>query len=253
MSKKYKPLIVLTRPVERIESAASHFKRSGLTVLNVPLVECRAALSQSTIVERIKTLKDYSTIILVSPAAVKYLFQLYPDFSPMPEHVIIAVGPATAKLWQEKSKHPVLVPDQYHSGGIIALLKQYDNSLQVAILAAPGGRRSIMYYCIKNQISYQVIYLYERVFLTVESAIYKKIAESDQFITTFTSRALLKHFFTGLVEPYKSIITSRPVVCGSEKIAQEAFNMGFVKIVTADSPDNDKMCSTVWQCVTENQ
>ncbi|MCX7544931.1 uroporphyrinogen-III synthase [Marinicella gelatinilytica] len=235
--------VVLSRPQHRIPAAQHDYQQAGYKTLSMP---CFAVQTNTEVTpEQLAQAERAPLLLIFNSNAIKHLLLLKPDFTLSQNTTVMGVGEGVADYWQAHFDQPILTPASQDSAGMMALLDHHRPE-NLVILTAAGGLDLVRRYCIDKQIHYQQINTYQRVPLSLDfEPLKQSLDEKKSVVLTATSGLILQHFWQQCPDNLKTKICELPLISGAERISNIAKDLGFHKVVIADSPSNQDMIAAL--------
>ena len=236
--------VLITRPTEQQQALRESIESHSGKALSLPLIEIQAlqqADAIQAITDQIQQLGNYQILIFVSSNAAKFAGQLIADFWPQfpPGLSTIAVGPATAKTLSLLLDVDIIQP----SGGVtsedllkLPLLNDVGGK-KIAIVRAQGGRELLAGTLRARGAQVDYLEAYRRTPVDYDAAGFcERLKTAGVNVLTVTSSESLHRLQTMLADN-KEQMSLLPLLVPSERIALQARELGFVKVVNANGAD----------------
>ncbi len=242
---------LITRPLTKGQQLADQITAAQGFALCCPFVEITPGRDSQKINQQMDSLKPHDYIIAVSENAVKYAnHYLTAAARQWPQDVhCIAVGPNTAKCWQQLGIKHILIPSTYDSEGVLQLLENTPISdKNILILRGNGGRETI------------AETLSSRTAKVVYSEVYQRTAptyDGEKLINKWLHLAINSVIITSgeiLGNVLKSIPSSSLpwfknlyFIVPSKRIADIAKAQGINHVIIADGASNSSLFAAIKQ------
>lgn len=237
--------VIITRPKPAMARAKAVYEGAGIQVFESPGFD----ITTNTSVKPEWLMTEADVMVVLSVHALHHALLIAPDLMPESNTRVIAVGPAVAKAWQSQFKQEIEYHPLQNSEGVVALLKQYQPQ-SIKILTTGDGRDLIRSYCMSQQISYTQVNTYDRIHLPVKVEALTQLYQNEapqSVVLTATSSGILEHFMSQLDDNLMQHVKNSPLVVGAQRIAEKARVLGFTKVILAESPSDESMCSALKQ------
>ncbi len=235
------PLVVITRPRNRVDQSQAQYRAEGYATLAMPCFDIAAVQQPGhSLAEWLQLRPD--AVVFTSVNAVQHAWQQNPDLV-WPAHAVpCAIGPAVARaLRKHITQTPIAEPDSADSEGMLELLDALKPSA-VTLVSAPDGRTLIARHAEARGWPVKMFYVYRRQPLTFDADTLKALQAQHLHVALhFTSAAALHHWFNQMPENMHEALRSRPLVSGSARIDAAAQALGFSHRRIAASPADADM------------
>jgi|APSaa5957512535_1039671.scaffolds.fasta_scaffold56476_2 uroporphyrinogen-III synthase len=240
-------IVLVTRPQNQHEAICTAINEHGGKAIHFPLFAIEP-IDEAGLIQQIKTkienLDNYQLVIFVSTNAVKFGTQWINDYWPQfPLGVaILAIGPSTAKNASLELNCKVIHSDAGASSeDILSLdeLMQVDGK-KVALVRGVGGRELLADSLRQRGAEVDYIEVYRRTPMSHSSDDLDNVLAEEK-ITTLTvtsgeSLERLGQLLKGVGKdalPMNSLPLSLPLIVPSNRVAQQAEQLGFCKVILA--------------------
>jgi uroporphyrinogen-III synthase len=218
----------------------------GVEAIHHPLITIQ---SGSGLSELIPQLLHADIIIAVSQHAVHQSNTLIQDSNlDWPKSAqYLAVGQKTAHVLSKASKQQVNYPDISDSEHFLQLAQlQYVQGKRVIILRGNGGRELIYDTLTHAGAIVEYIEAYKRENIAFRADLHIPFWQ-DKHISQLvvTSSGQLRHFVSQLNQKQKNWIYTRSLYVPSERIAQEAKDIGFQDVTNTSSASNQDLLAAL--------
>lgn len=229
--------ILVTRPAPDGERLQHALQQMGWQCVWQPLITITAGTEQAQVPEALRTLTEADWLIAVSKHAVYYANEALQHAAMAwpcaPRY--IAVGGATAAMWQTMNTPPIFLPEQENSEGILALPElSAPHGCKVVILRGQSGREQLATELTRRGAKVQYLACYQRKPLTLDGqALLMHWKQSDVKLLLITSGEMLQQMVM-LAGDKLHWLTACGVVVVSQRIADMAAHAGFKKIIVSN-------------------
>ena len=136
--------IVVTRPAEEANRAASALEALGAEVLLAPTVSILPLADSSPLDAAIARLDEFDWLVFTSGNGVRFflnrMFQLGQDLRSLGHISLAAIGPGTAQALADYHLHADLVPESFRSEALVEALSTQVAGRKVLLARADRGR-----------------------------------------------------------------------------------------------------------------
>jgi uroporphyrinogen III methyltransferase/synthase len=136
--------VLVTRPRPQANELVHELERLGAMAFVLPGVEIRELADWSKVDRALAELKRYQWLVFTSAngvhALIRRLRQTGRDLRALAGLKLAAIGPATAEALRAYHLEPDVVPEQYSSEGLAAVLKQQAAGQRILLARADRGR-----------------------------------------------------------------------------------------------------------------
>lgn len=134
--------LVVTRPSATAQGLKRRIRSLGGTALGLPGMSLRAIAERGPARTALAAARSADVVVFVSPAAVRFAFEVHPGLRFARASLVCAIGAATARALARRGLPRVLWPRQRQdSEGLLALPElAHLRGKRVALIGAPGGR-----------------------------------------------------------------------------------------------------------------
>jgi uroporphyrinogen-III synthase len=234
------PTIVNTRPKNLQLESNQAFIEAGFDVVELPCIEIVESDS-SHVRSHLESIKENDIVIFTSQFAVHFAFKLFPNLKFNDSNVLITVGSKTAEVLEQNSTVAIWIPEKQNSEGVIELLRGLRKIQKIVLISAAQGRQEIQSYAKLNNISMQQINVYKRIVPDVDCETLDRLDGLSEFQTLATSATTIANLKKILPERQWQKTLKNNLICASERIAMKAIDMGFEKVINANSAYVEKM------------
>lgn len=229
--------VVNTRPTPVVDITNRIIENHGFKAFSFPLIDIEY-LDFSEEIEASNDFQQSDVVIFTSQFAVVSFFQSHAI--PL-QAQCIAVGQKTAEAIESHSSHTVWIPQKQTSEGMIELLSGFKQVRAVSVIGGVGGRREIEKWAAKNHIRYRKIEVYRRKVANHSEKRKSELTELQNPAFLITSVSSLEALHQNLNSAQWLWALQQKAVCVSARIAEKAADMGFKKLLNADSADMDDL------------
>jgi len=238
--------ILNTRPAHQAQELNEKLATLGARVTSFPTIEITDAEDPLALQQAISNLKQYDIAIFISPNAVFKTFRLLPN--PWPARTkIAAVGAGTVKALNGAAL-PIAFypPEQFNSEALLALPELQQVKSKKIILFRGKNGRELLADTLRNRGALVTnVDCYQR---TLPQNVPKLRIHPDIIICT--SNTGLQNLVTLLDKQNQSWLFNTPLLVISQRMAEFAHKLGFVKpVLIADNASNKAILNTLisWQ------
>lgn len=246
--------VLITRPSLQQHSLSEKISSAGGKPLSLPLIEIVALENSSEIDSTRRAVQDldrFSLLIFVSSNAAQIGGELINDYWPQfPVGIeVIAIGKTTADTVIRQLACSVTSPEQgSDSEAVLALpLLQTVTDKRIAIFRGKGGRELLANTLRERGAEVAYIEVYSR----------KPVSYSPTEIMTFLSENACDVITVHSGESLQNLveqsadninqITLLPLVVPSQRIAEQARQIGFAEVICANGADDEAMLEALQQ------
>lgn len=234
--------VIVTRPSGKQSGALQLFKQAGFEVFSAP---CFAATTNYDIkAEWLNQASLADVVVVLNSHAIDACLDIDPNFCIQNNDKVLAIGTAVQQHWQHCFGQTI-----HQAGGnseaVIDQLKQIKPK-SIAVFSALGGRELIKSFALQQGINYTQINCYNKTELPLDLPAWQALLEKGEALAlTVNSGAPLEHIKSQLPQKLWQALIQHPVVTGAQRISDMAYEMGFAKVLTANSPSNRDMLKTL--------
>lgn len=188
----------------------------------------------------------------LSPNAVTHFAVQWLEAWPLKS--LIALGQGTFNALRQHCSHPILLPKQATSEGVLALDElQHIQQQSIALIKGRNGRTTLMEQLTARGAQVRNICCYQRVPQHMDIAPLIKIWQNRQRITTLaTSSEALTLFAQQLTSPLGSWVRQQPLLLTSQRLYQQAQALGFCQIYLASRLSDQALFDAILAIFKEN-
>lgn len=238
--------VLVTRPDEQGSALCQLLINAGIDALHQPLISIKPGSSLSGID---KELEQFDIIIAVSQHAVTFTHQMMlASSSHWPKAATyLAVGQKSAHVLSKNAQQKVHYPEISDSEHLLRLdVLQHVANKRIVILRGNGGRDLIFDTLIKRGAKVEYRDVYKRENIAFRSDLLVPLWQDrkvNQLV--ITSSGQLNHFVSQLSELELDWLFKLTLYVPSERIEQEALQLGFKKVVNTYSASNKDLLAAL--------
>jgi len=246
--------VLVTRPAHQAENLAGLIEQQGGSAIRFPTLAIVAQDEVASIRQTLANLDNYQWLIFISANAVNFALKANGGKIDHAKTVhFAAVGQATAQAMHRAGLNVDVLPENgYNSEALLAMppLQQVDGQ-HCLIIRGEGGREQLATTLRSRGAKVSYLEVYKRTIPRIDSSpVAKLLAQQQLDVITVTSAEALQNLNLMLGEEHHQRLSLIPLVVVSERIRQQAFDMGFNRIAVTDSPIDTAILETVITCVT---
>lgn len=228
--------VLVTRPAEQAAALSESIQTARGRPVSFPAMEILGPKDKKAAKAQLADLHKVDLLVFISTNAVNYAFPLMPDDIPL-DLQIAAVGRATASALDETGLEPTLVPNtSMDSEGLLALPELQDmQGKKVLIVRGNSGRETLRDVLIERGAQIEYVEVYRRQLPERNPANLIANWEGLVDVVTITSGQILNNLFSLLGESGADLLRTTPLVVVSERVAEQAAELGCEFIYIADS------------------
>ena len=239
----------MTRPAGQAEGLCRLIEDAGGEAVRLPLLEIIPEQPNGEGARRLRRLDDMDWVIFVSANAVRYAFGLMiqaPEAKCWPR--IAAIGRATA---EELAKHGVAVDlmpkQQFNSEMLLAAPELADvKELRFLIVRGAGGRETLAETLRARGAQVDYAEVYRRILPPTDvDGLIARWRSGGIHVITITSGEALGNLASLLAERAEELLVQTPLVVISERLAQQARDLGCVRVATAMAANDEAIVESV--------
>lgn len=239
--------ILVTRPEHQAENLSRLIEQQGGTAVRFPTLEI-VARDDDRIKSTLANLDRFHWVIFISANAVNFALKANGGKIPRTKSVrFAAVGQATAQAIKMAGLPVDLLPENGHnSEALLATpeLQRVDGQ-HCLIVRGEGGREQLATALRSRGAEVDYLEVYKRITPCIDSSpVVELLVQRRLDVITVTSAEALQNLSLMLGENNK-LLLSIPLVVVSDRIRQQAFDMGFNRITVTDSPIDTAILETV--------
>lgn len=241
--------VLITRPIDQAQNLYRQIEARGGHAILFPTIEIQA-LDEIIIKNKIKHLEKYNIAIFVSPNAVSCASPvILKQYQHWPSHIkVAAIGEATAKALRAYHVKIDFLPTQkqFHSEGLLAL-EVFNNVTQqkIIIFKGEGGRDLLIKELCQRGAVVEEVSVYRRSLPQLLKSDF--LTKSAIDIIVCTSVTALQNLWLLTPSEQRTWLQNIHLLVSSERIAEAARNLGFVKTpVLADNATDQAILSALW-------
>ena len=247
--------VLVTRPEHQAENLSRLIEEQGGIAVRFPTLEIVATDNVDRIKDALANPDLFQWVIFISANAVNFALKANGGKIARTKSVrFAAVGQATAQAMTMAGLTVDLVPDNgYNSEALLAMpqLQQVEGQ-HVLIVRGESGREQLATTLRNRGAEVNYLEVYKRVIPRIDSSsVVKLLAQHSLDVITVTSVEALQNLNLMLDEKNNNKLLSLiPLVVVSDRIGQQAFDMGFNRVTVTSSPIDTAILETVITCVT---
>ncbi len=235
--------VIVTRPAGTGDSLLRRIRSLDGRAIALPGLSLRAVENPKTAIAALNRSRRADGIIFVSPAAVRFAWQLRPNLRWPSKTRVFAVGTATARALMRHGVRSVCAPTQRQdSEGLLALKELHRvRGQRIHIVAGANGRDAIAATLRRRGAVIEQVEVYQRLLPRLTKRHFAALAGStNPCYLLLSSAAALNNLERILpLEIWRRLQRSEAVV-SSQRLAGLAKNKGFASIIqarSANAPD----------------
>jgi uroporphyrinogen-III synthase len=230
--------IVLTRPAGSARAFARHARVCGAKVLALPGLALSATADADADAARaaLRPAGGFDDWVFISPAAVRFAFQLVPDLRPGVARVF-AVGAGTRRALAHHGLDAFMPTTRSDSEGLLALPSLGAvRGRRIAVVGAPGGRDLIAPAFRARGAAVEPIHVYRRAPPRLTRRHFDALERAaEPWITLLSSGEALANLVRLLPPDLLARLRRHTLVVSSTRLAALARGHAFTRIVVAES------------------
>ncbi len=241
--------VLVTRPASRAQGLCRLIERAGGRAISFPAVDILPL--EGPVPARHLLTQSWDLIIFVSANAVEQAQPLIPKSHLPFEGRLAAVGHATARAMTAAGRAPNLIPaGRFDSEALLALRELQDLSGQrVLIVRGEGGRSLLGDTLIERGAELAYAEVYRRALPEADPAPLLARWAKDVQLTTATSGEVLDNLITLVGRDGIALLLATPLVVVSERTAQAAKNLGFVRVELAERAADEALVTALCRAI----
>ncbi|PMK02805.1 uroporphyrinogen-III synthase [Vibrio sp. 10N.261.55.A7] len=238
--------VLVTRPDIQGLQLCQQLTEVGISALHHPLLSITPVDNINKLVTNLDT---FDIIIAVSQhAATLSHIALLENQREWPTHpTYIAVGQKTAQILSKQTQQIVHYPEVADSEHLLALEELLSvEHKRILILRGDGGRELIFDSLTerKAQVEYREVYRRDYISFQAQASI-EKWQQSNINALIITSSGQLHFFLSQVDRTSKNWLFDLPLFVPSERIAAEAQQLGFNKVINTGSASNSALVTAL--------
>ncbi len=245
-----KPLVLITRTRPAAEELVGRVAELDCEPFECAPFELEPPEHPAAVADDLASALPVDRVILTSHEAVRQAVSLV-GTAPLNRVLIIVPGQGTASIARELGLDNVIYPERHGtSEAVLAMPELRDvEGLEVLILAAAGGRSLMGEVLEKRGAAVERIHVYRRVACDLPEQTAEKIVSAGSVVTLGASLEAVTGLIEGLPEPAAEIIRSAPLVVPSQRVADQATRMGFLRCRVAGGASDEAMLAQLKRVV----
>lgn len=245
--------VLVTRPEHQAENLSRLIEQQGGIAVRFPALGI-VARDDDRIKSTLANLDRFHWVIFISANAVNFALKANGGKIPRTKSVhFAAVGQATAQAMKMAGLPVDLLPENgYNSEALLEMPElQWVERQHCLIVRGEGGREQLATTLRSRGAEVDYLEVYKRIIPRMDSSpVVELLAQHRLDVITVTSAEALQNLNLMLGEKNNKLLLSIPLVVVSDRIRQQAFDMGFNRITVTDSPIDTAILETVITCVT---
>jgi len=256
--------VLVTRPEHQAENLSRLIEQQCGIAVRFPTLEIVSKDDTDQIKSKLANLDRFQWVIFISANAVNFALKANsgkidrippppPPFSKVGPGGFAAIGQATAQAMKTAGLPVDLVPEKgYNSEALLAMpqLQQVEGQ-NFLIVRGEGGREQLAATLRSRGAEVDYLEVYKRVIPKIDSSPVIELLEQHRLdVIIVTSAEALQNLSFMLGEKNIKLLSLIPLVVVSDRIRCIATDMGFNRIIVADSPTDAAILETVITCVT---
>jgi uroporphyrinogen-III synthase len=230
--------VIVTRPAGTAVALLRRLRRDGAETMTLPGLSLRAAADADAARAGLRAALRGDGMVFISPAAVRFAWQLLPQLR-LPRRLrVCAVGAATARALQRRGAAQVLAPSgSQDSEGLLAEAALRGLRGQSwAIVSADSGRDTLPAGLRRRGAAVSLVEVYRRVAPRWSRLHYARLETlARPLIVLVSSAQVLGNLATGLPAGLVLALRAAELVVSSTRLAALAREHGFTRIHVAES------------------
>lgn len=244
----------MTRPEHQAENLCRLIEEQGGIAVRFPTLAIVSKDDASEIKDTLVNLDKFQWVIFISVNAVNFALIANSGKIARTKSVrFAAVGQSTAQALRMAGISVDLVPENgYNSEALLAMpqLQQVEGQ-KCLIVRGEGGREQLATTLRSRGADVDYLEVYKRIIPRIDnSPVVQLLARRSLDVITVTSAEALQNLRLMLNETNNKLLSLIPLVVVSDRIRCIAAEMGFNRIIVADSPTDTAILETVITCVT---
>lgn len=236
--------VLVTRPIEQQQTLRELIEVRGGKAVSLPLIDIQPLQNKSEIqavIEKIQQLDNYHILIFVSSNAVRFGAELISNYWPQfPVGVsLVAIGPGTANSLGSALDGEVTQADTGVTSEDlldIPLLQDVEEK-KIGIVRGQGGRELLAESLRARGAEIDYLETYRRAAIEYDTTwFYAELKANGVNVLTVTSSQALDRLQSILADN-KEEMSLLPLVVPSERVALQAKEFGFSKVMNANGAD----------------
>lgn len=243
--------VLVTRPDEQGSALCQQLIDAGMDALHQPLI---SILPGGDLPAIEKEISQFDIIIAVSQHAVSYTHQalLFAGIQWPTTATYLAVGQKSAYVLSKNTQQKVHYPDISDSEHLLSLdVLQHVTKKRVLILRGNGGRELIFDTLVQRGAKVEYREVYKRENIAFRSELLVPLWQDngiDQLV--ITSSGQLSHFVSQFPQLDLDWLFGLTLYVPSERIVQQARQLGFKKVVNTYSASNKDLLTALRSTAT---
>jgi len=233
---------MVTRSGKSGEQLVERLQSSEMKAFYIPTLEIKAE-------NILLPIEDFQQAIFVSPNAVKYGVEKNQALKDILPNELIAVGQGTAACLHEAGYQQIIVPDEYNSEGLLKLPQlQEVKGQQILIVKGRGGRAFLGDKLTEKGAICHYLEVYCRVSSQIDDQLWQQFLNTAEHrFITIASVDAMKALSCNLSQDFD--YNQLTLVVASQRIRENAIQLGYKHISVAKSASNDDMYQAITSLV----
>ena len=247
--------VLVTRPEHQAEQLSRLIKEMKGVPVRFPTLEIVGLNDSLRIKNTMEHLDSYQWLIFISANAVS-MHGCYADSDKIRKLAstrIAAIGKATAQALKQQGLSVDLVPESgYNSQALLAMTDMQEiNGQRCLIIRGEHGHEELANTLRNRGGIVEYLDVYKRIIPNIDSSqVMVMIKQNKLDVVTITSGEALKNLLIMVGKSIHQLLFEIPLVVVSNRIRELAAEIGFKRIVVAQSPSDNAVLETVIMCVT---
>lgn len=231
--------VIITRPSAGAAAIRRRVRALGGTPIGIPGSALEVVDDAVRARRELRAARDADVVVFVSPAAVRFAWNLLPGLRFARTTPVLAPGGGSVRALRRRgvaaAVHP---PQQQDSEGLLALPQLARvRRCRIAVVGAPGGRDLLARKLRARGARLQPVEVYRRRAPRLDRRHFMRLARvTGPVISLFSSAEALGHLHALLPPPLFAHLAASECVVSSERVAEVAHTLGFARVHIAASP-----------------
>jgi len=243
--------ILVTRPSGQEKGLMRQLIELGAIALHWPALEIQPPTDWTPFDAALKNTDRFDWIVFTSANGVRMCFermrQLELPLSVLDQVRTAAIGPATARALRRQHQSPKLIPSQYESAALFAVLIPETTGQRILLIRAEQGDPQLRL-DLEKIAEVEDVAAYQQVdTLDIPSDARSLLASGDVHVITFTSANIAKSIISKLEPPALNHIQEGRtlIVTNSSATSQTVIELGLPVAAQAETSLDDGMVAAV--------
>jgi uroporphyrinogen-III synthase len=234
-------MIYITRPSPEGDHLTELLNQANISAFHLPFFKISAGQGLNQIQQQLNQLMPSDIVIVVSPQVSHMISQYQPKLS-FPNHLrYFAIGKKSAELFGQQNGIDVDYPDQEHSEGLLALLKQHALAKRsVLILCGNNGRQYLSEQLKLQHANVTLVECYFRQLITYPPTILANDINQQVILVTSVDHLLQLEAYCQNKHKCEA-----QLIVTSSRIFEEAKRLKWHKILQIVSANNQFLFKTI--------